>query len=198
MRMMRCAAAVVLAAGLGVGAVVAAGPGGGKETAAQIRERLAALKAEEAALEAKLAAMEGGAAKGEPGLVTALNAMPKNLWPGESDNQTKEQLREKWLSENVKAGTVYAFTGTVAVSTPVKINEAGKPSTDGMQVSMDCGKQMIWGKEKGLRVVAVVRVKPEEAVDWNEKTVLTISGKSASVRTEGNPVEVRMETCERK
>jgi hypothetical protein len=198
MGMTRLAAVVALVVGCGVGGVMGAAPGGGKETAAAIRERLAKLKAEEAALEAKLAALEGGGAKGEPALVTALNAMPKNLWPGDSDNQTKEQLREKWLSENLKAGTVYDFTGTVAVSTPVKINEAGKPSSDGMQVSLDCGKQMIWGKEKGLRVVAVVRVKPEEAVDWNEKTTITISGKSKAVRAEGNPVEVQMETCERK
>jgi hypothetical protein len=104
--------------------------------------------------------------------------MPKNLWPGESDSQTKEQLRDKWLEENVKPGTVYTFTGAVLASTPGKINEAGKPSTDGVQVSLDCGKQMIWGKEKGLRVVAVVRVKPEEALDWNEKTVITISGRA--------------------
>ncbi len=134
----------------------AAAPGKG-ESIADMKAQLAKLKAQEAALQAKIDAAEAPAPGTLPGVIAELNKLPKNLWPADSDNQTKESLREKWLTDNIKEGAAYTFTGNVLVSGPTQVNEAGKPSVQGMQVTLDCGKQTLWGKEKDLRVVTEIK-----------------------------------------
>ncbi|HVX86887.1 MAG TPA: hypothetical protein VH253_19040 [Phycisphaerae bacterium] len=192
-------AAGLIAAGVLVSRAAAPAAAPAAQSLADMKAQLATLKEQEAALEAKIQAAEAHADPSVPALVNDLNAMPKNLWPGESDNATKQGLRDKWLEDHIKPGADYEFSGTVAVSSPIKINEAGKPSRDGLQLTLDCGKQMIWGKEKTLRVVTQLgNVAPEDAMDWNDKTTITIHGKNHSVNTQTNPVEIRLEVSEKK
>lgn len=180
-------------------AALGAAPAGKGDSLADMKARLAKLKEEETALQAKIDAAEAPPAGTVPGVIADLNKLPKNLWPGDSDSQTKESLREKWLTDNIKEGAAYTFTGNVLVSSPTQVNEAGKPSVQGMQVTLDCGKQMVWGKEKVLRVICEIKnVKPEDALDWNEKTAITITGPMNACNVNGNPMEVRLKVSEKK
>lgn len=200
--MMRATVSAVLAAGMLAGAVMlggaAAAPAGGQSVAA-MKEQLAKLKAQEADLQAKIQAAEAPAAGTVPEFIKKLNTLPQNLWPVDGENDMKVSVRQKWIDDNIKDGVTYEFTGTVAVSAPTKVDEPGKPERDGIQVTLDCGKQMVWGKEKNLRIVTVIgNVKPEDALDWNEKTVVTVTGKSKQTGLFGNPIDVRMDVSEKK
>lgn len=205
---LRLLAVVALCGGMGVGvagqgmAARGAGPGAATragESVAAMKARLAKLKEEAAALEAKISAAEAPAAGTEPAIVTALNALPKNLWPGENDSQAKQDLRAKWLEENIKPGKGYDFSGLVIIVSPQTIHEVDKAPVDAVRVVLDCGKYKVWGEEKGLKVMAVLEnVTPADTLDWGEKKTITITGPSKTCWTSGNPVEVTMETSKLK
>ncbi|HVT82539.1 MAG TPA: hypothetical protein VHM90_17995 [Phycisphaerae bacterium] len=163
-----------------------------------MKARLAELKKEAAELEAKIAAAEAPAAGTEPAIITALNAMPKNLWPGDGDSEIKTSLRDKWLTENIKPGTPGTFTGTVIVSSASTLYPPGKPPVEGVRVVIDAGRHVVWGKEVGLKVTAVLEnVAPADTLDWGDKKSITLTGNIKDCRP-NNPVEIMMETSRTK
>jgi len=169
------------------------------EALAKMKARLAEIKAEAAALEAQIAAAEAPAAGTEPALLTTLNTMPKNLWPGESDSEMKTSLRDKWLADNIKPGVACTFTGKVVVASSSTIFTPGKPDVEGVRVILNCGKHVVWGKEAELRVIVVLEnVSPQDTLDWGENKTLTVTGNSKECRPNGNPVEITLETSKAK
>lgn len=191
--------AVVLAMGLAAGQAWGADEHNAGESVAQMKARLVKLKAEVADLEAKIQAAEAETAGKEPQIVTQLNAMPHNIWAGDSDSSIKQQLRDKWVEENLKAGTNYTFSGTVINVSPYTISAPGKASISGVAVTLDCGKHSVLGKDANVKALAVLEnVSPADTVDWGDKKTITIEGPGKSYRLNGNNVEVQMAVSKKK
>lgn len=101
-----------------------------------------------------------------------LNAMPRNLWPSEGENQVKRDARNDWLTKNPAQGAA-VFTGKI-VSVRV---EAGPQDQKVVKADIDVENVSIWGTTMTLSIVATFdSLTPEDVINWTDGQTITVAG----------------------
>lgn len=115
-----------------------------------------------------------GAATVQP-IVSAMNRMPKNLWPVADEAATQATARNDWVVKNFPKSSLI-YTGILYATSEMRSRlPASLPTRVTVHLKLD--KSDLWGGKGSMSITATIKnVNPQLAIKWEDGMRMSIAG----------------------